>query len=88
MAVPYAGCVRGEARFSWQSKTLVVGGRGRGSHGSPIRLLWGGRGDGSHGSPRHWLWMGEVAVLMAVPDADCGGKGEAAGSDGSPRRWS
>ena len=41
MAGPDAGC---------------GGGRGRGSHGSPIRLLWGG----------------EVVVLMAIPDAGCG----------------
>ena len=55
-ARPEAGR-EGERRgFSWQSNTLVVG----------------GRGGGLHGSPRRWLWMGEVEVLMAVPDASCG----------------
>ena len=50
MAVPDAGC-GGERRwFSWQSPTLVVGGRGRGPHGSHRRWLSGWRDRGPHGS--------------------------------------
>ena len=62
MAVPDAGCVRErpgshgspedgceEERlgFSWQSQTLVVG----------------GRGGGSYGSPRCWLLVGKSLIL-------------------------
>ena len=38
-------------RFSWQSQTLVVGGGGVG--GSHFSLVVVGRGIGTHGRPRH-----------------------------------
>ena len=68
MAVPHAGCRGGEAvvfkagpdagcENERQSQTLVVDGRGR----------------GSHGSPRRWLWAGESVLLMAIEDTGCWG---------------
>ena len=57
--------------LSWQSQTLVVDGRGGGSHGSPNPLLWVGCDSG---------------VLMAVSDAGSG-MGRGGGSYGSPRCW-
>ena len=51
-------CGVGRRGFFWQCHTLVLMGRGGGSHGSPSRWLWGGgRGVGSHCSHRRWLWM-------------------------------
>ena len=86
MAVSDAGCVGVRGRFhgipigwfwgvrlglSWLSQTLVVDGRGGGSHGSPNPFLW-----------RGW----DSGVLMAVSDAGSGiGRGE--GSPGSFTRW-
>ena len=84
--------VVGEDRrgFSWQSQTLVVVAGGilmavaDGSHGRPRHWLLGRERPDSHGNSRYWLWRGEAGVLMAVPDAGCGG-GEGVGSRKSPR---
>ena len=72
MAVPDSGCGGDRQGFSWQSQTMVVGGRNGGSYGSPIagcvkgeaRFSWqsktivvgGGEAGCFHGSPRRWLW--------------------------------
>ena len=92
MPVTDAGCRGGETEFSWQSQTLVVGGRGRGSHGIPRHCLCGrgkirvvGKQWHSWQSQTLFLQWGEARVLMAFPDAGCGGQRR--GSHGSPRRW-
>ena len=76
MAVPDDGCGGGKRQgFPWQSKTLVVGGRCIGSHGSPRHWLWCGRLVFSWQS-QTLVVGGQAGVLMAVEDTGCG-RGEA-----------
>ena len=66
-AGPEAGHEGERWGFSWQSHTLVMGGRG-GVWQSQM-LVVGRKKIDSHSSPRHWLWGGEAEVLKAVSNA-------------------
>ena len=73
----------GEAGFSWHFQMLVVGERGRGSHGSPNRWsrTWevgvvDGRGGVSHGSSGRWLWRGSRWFSFQSQPLVVGGEAE------------
>ena len=72
MAVPDTGC-GGRHLFSWQFPGTLCGVGRRGFFWQCHTLVLMGRGGGSHGSPSRWLWGGgDVLVHIAVTEAGCG----------------
>ena len=74
MAVPDDGCGTERQGFSCHSQTLVVGEQRRLFSWQSQTLVVGVGGVGSNGNLRCWFWGGEEMVLMALPEAGCGGE--------------
>ena len=85
ISVPIAGC-GGQAVVLVAVSDAVCGGRCMGSYAVPHTGCWGGETGFSWQSQTLVVGVGEVEVLMAVPDAGCGG-GRGVGSHGSLRCW-
>ena len=72
MAVPDTGCEGGDV-LVLMAVPDAGGGRGAGSHGNPRRWLWVGKRQRFSWQSQTLVVMGRGGVLMAVPDAGCGG---------------